>query len=78
MRTFGDVETTSGHLITRSGESATAPLGVLMQLHTYGPDTVRALVLVLHDSDQPWVEDVQPSGSFRSLQELTRAALTGA
>jgi len=60
------VETTAGHLITRSGESATAPPGVLMQLSTYGLDTVRALVLVLHDSDKPWVDrspvDWQPPG----------------
>ena len=61
------VETTAGRLLTRSGESATAPPGVLMELSTYGLDTVRALALVLHVSDMPWVDrsppvDWQPPG----------------
>lgn len=64
------IETTNGHLISRSGESAIAPPGVLMQLGTYGSDTVRALVLVLHDSDKPWVDrspvDWQPPGACQN------------
>jgi hypothetical protein len=60
------LETPSGRLIARAGGSATASRGMLMQLSTYGPDTLRALVLVWHDSDHPWVDrtpaDWQPRG----------------
>ena len=33
-----------------------APPDVLMQLSSSGPDTLQALVLILHDSEQPFVD----------------------
>ena len=41
--------------VLRKGEGGFVAMGPPMMLTSVGPDTRRALVLVLHDSDQPWM-----------------------
>jgi quercetin dioxygenase-like cupin family protein len=41
--------------VLRKGESGFVAAGPPMMLTSLGPDTRRALVLVLHDSEQPWM-----------------------
>ena len=43
-----------GMTISRAGEGAVAPPGTVMTVKGVGQDVRRALVVVLHDSAQPW------------------------
>jgi quercetin dioxygenase-like cupin family protein len=52
--------------ILRTGETGFVASGPPMMLTSVGPDTRRALVLVLHDSKEPWMTvttDWQPTAS---------------
>ena len=62
------VETPSGATRIRAGESATVPAGPPMQLEALGSAVRRALVLVVHDPDKPWMTaapDWTPTGACR-------------
>lgn len=48
------LETPKGATIARAGETMIAPDGAPMAISSYGPDTRRAVVLVLHRSDEPY------------------------
>lgn len=48
------LETPSGITISRAGESAIVPQGDLMTVKSVGEEMRRAVVLVLHDTSQPW------------------------
>jgi quercetin dioxygenase-like cupin family protein len=50
------LETRAGRTVVTPGDTATAPAGTAMQLSNFGPDTSRALLLILHESDRPWVD----------------------
>jgi quercetin dioxygenase-like cupin family protein len=64
------VEITDRRLTARRGESMIAPPDILMQLTSSGPDTLEALVLILHDSDLPFADRSpvawQPRGLCKS------------
>lgn len=49
------VETPEAVTVTRAGEGVTLPEGSPMLLIGVGTETRRAVVLVLHDSSQPWI-----------------------
>ena len=49
------LRTPDGTSVLRKGEGGFVAMGQPMMLTSVGPDTRRALVLVLHDSDQPWM-----------------------
>ena len=57
---------TPGHtLVVSAGNSSVVRAGPPMRLSTLGSAKRRALVLVLHDSDKPWVtmvDDWKPQG----------------
>jgi quercetin dioxygenase-like cupin family protein len=48
------VETPNGRIVSRAGEGAVVADGVPMQLHSAGPETRRALALILHDVSVHW------------------------
>lgn len=56
------LETPNGVITAKAGQSMLAPEGWPMAISSLGPDLRRAVVLVLHKSDQPYVMpvDAQP------------------
>jgi quercetin dioxygenase-like cupin family protein len=59
------LETPDGIMVARAGESAVVPEGPPMAISSVGPETRRAVLLVLHDTSQPWLtpaSDWQPKG----------------
>jgi quercetin dioxygenase-like cupin family protein len=59
------LETSSGVKLAHAGESAIVPEGTAMSLRGVGTEPRRALVLVMHDSAQPWMtpaDDWTPAG----------------
>jgi quercetin dioxygenase-like cupin family protein len=48
------LETPDGARIARAGQTMIAPEGAPMAISSYGPDRRRAVVLVLHRSDEPF------------------------
>jgi hypothetical protein len=52
------LETPNGVMIARAGQSMLAPEGWPMAISSLGTDTRRAVVLVLHRSDEPYVMPV--------------------
>lgn len=63
------LETPSGVLRMHAGEGGVVPGGPSMQLLGVGTTTRRALVLVLHASEQPWITPTSewiPTGACRS------------
>jgi len=59
------LETSDGMTLSHPGESAVAPEGSFMTVKGVGGETRRALVVVLHDSSQPWqtlTDDWTPKG----------------
>ena len=59
------LETPGGITVTRTGESAVASEGPPMALSSVGTETRRSVVLVLHDTSQPWItmaSDWKPKG----------------
>jgi quercetin dioxygenase-like cupin family protein len=59
------LDTTEGVIVARGGDSAVVPEGPGMVLRGIGKETRRALVLILHDSSQPYTtlaNDWKPSG----------------
>ena len=49
------LQTPEGQSITRAGEGAVVPVGPPMVLTNMGTETRRSVVLVLHDTSQPWM-----------------------
>jgi quercetin dioxygenase-like cupin family protein len=58
------VETASGQQVTEGGQTATMAPRTWMQLSHWKSDTLRALVLILHESDQP-LTDRGPQDDWR-------------
>ncbi len=59
------LETSDGMTLSHPGESAVAPQGSFMTVKGVGQEVRRALVLVLHDTAQPWqtlTSDWKPKG----------------
>jgi quercetin dioxygenase-like cupin family protein len=59
------LETSDGMTLAHSGQSAVAPQGSFMTVKGVGQEARRALVVVLHDSSQPWqtfTSDWTPKG----------------
>jgi hypothetical protein len=59
------VETPQGIIVSRAGEGAVAPEGSPMVLSSVGRETLRSILLVLHDTSQPWTtmaSDWEPKG----------------
>jgi quercetin dioxygenase-like cupin family protein len=59
------LETPDGVTVLKAGEAAVVPQGPPMVLSTVGTETRRSVLLVLHESDQPWTSpatDWQPAG----------------
>ena len=59
------LETPSGITVARAGEGAIVPQGPPMVLHSVGTETRRSVLLVLHESSQPWsilASDWKPKG----------------
>ena len=48
------VETPNGKIVSRAGEGAVVPEGLPMQLFNPGPETRRAVALILHDVSRQW------------------------
>ena len=48
------VETPDGKIVSRAGEGAVVGEGIPMQLHNPGPETRRAVALILHDMSHHW------------------------
>ena len=48
------LETPDGIVLSHAGQSAVAPQGAFMTVKGVGQEVRRALVVVLHDSEQPW------------------------
>lgn len=48
------LETPDGITIAQGGQTMIAPEGLPMAIASYGPDTRRAVVLILHRSDEPY------------------------
>ena len=60
------LETPAGPMVRRAGESAVVPEGPPMAISVVGPETRRAVVLVLHPTAEPWASpapDWTPSGA---------------
>jgi quercetin dioxygenase-like cupin family protein len=58
------LETPDGVIIAHAGESALVPQGPPMRLSSVGTETRRSVLIVLHDSSQPWTSsapDWQPN-----------------
>ena len=49
------LETPDGVILARAGEGAKVPQGPPMAISGVGPETRRAVLLVLHPSAEPWV-----------------------
>jgi quercetin dioxygenase-like cupin family protein len=59
------LETPEGFTVTHTGESAIVPEGPPMALSSVGAEKRRSVVLVLHDTSQPWITrmvDWKPKG----------------
>ena len=59
------LETPEGIKIARTGEGAVVPEGPPMALSSVGTETRRSVLLVLHDTSQPWISmesDWNPKG----------------
>ena len=59
------LETPDGFKVLRAGESGLVPAGPPMRLSSVGTDTRRSVLLVLHDTAQPWMTntgDWKPKG----------------
>jgi quercetin dioxygenase-like cupin family protein len=59
------LETPEGITVARTGEGAVVPEGPPMALSSVGAETRRSVLLVLHDTSQPWVtmsSDWKPKG----------------
>ena len=59
------LETPNGITVAHAGQSAVVPEGSPMALSSVGAETRRSVLLVLHDTSQPWVSvahDWQPKG----------------
>jgi quercetin dioxygenase-like cupin family protein len=59
------LETPEGMTVLHAGESGIVPEGPPMALSSVGAETRRSVLLVLHDTTQPWIamtEDWQPKG----------------
>ena len=59
------LETPDGFKVLRAGESGFVPAGPPMRLSSVGADTRRSVLLVLHDTAQPWMTvtgDWKPKG----------------
>ena len=59
------LETPEGITVARMGEGAVVPEGPPMALSSVGTETRRSVLLVLHDSSQPWItmeSDWKPKG----------------
>ena len=59
------LETPEGITVARAGEGAVVPEGPPMALSSVGTETRRSLLLVLHDTSQPWIameSDWKPKG----------------
>lgn len=59
------LETSEGIIVARAGESAVVREGPSMNIQGVGTETRRSVLLVLHDSSQPWitkVSDWKPKG----------------
>ena len=52
------LETPAGITTIRAGESAMAAAGPPMVLNHVGADTRRSVLLVLHESSEPWISRV--------------------
>ncbi|MEP7001954.1 MAG: hypothetical protein ABI969_15815 [bacterium] len=60
------LETPAGPMVLRAGESGMVPQGPPMSISVVGPDTRRAVLLVLHPTAEPWVSsaaDWTPKGT---------------
>jgi len=63
------LETPDGKTVVRAGQSAIVPAGPPMRLTGTGTVQRRSLVLVLHDTSQPWItptSDWTPKGLCRN------------
>ena len=60
------LETSEGMTISHAEENAVAPMGSSMTVKSVGKEARHALVVVLHDSAQPW----QPLTSERTPKGL--------
>jgi quercetin dioxygenase-like cupin family protein len=74
------VETPSGKIVSRAGEGAVVAEGVPMQLHNPGPETRRAVALILHQTAHHWstpAPDWTPKGlcTERHTQSLGSPSL---
>jgi quercetin dioxygenase-like cupin family protein len=59
------LETPEGITVARAGEGAVVPQGPPMILQSVGTETRRSVLLVLHESTQPWstlTDDWKPKG----------------
>src|SRR2546426_415699 len=59
------LETPEGITVARTGGGAVVPEGPPMALSSVGTETRRSVLLVLHDTSQPWItiaSDWQPRG----------------
>jgi quercetin dioxygenase-like cupin family protein len=59
------LETPDGTITAHAGEGAVVPQGPPMRLSSVGTETRRSVLIVLHDSSQPWISyasDWQPRG----------------
>lgn len=59
------LETPDGVIVARAGEAAMVPAGPAMAISGVGPETRRAVLLVLHPAAAPWTSpapDWQPKG----------------
>jgi quercetin dioxygenase-like cupin family protein len=59
------LETPEGTTIVRAGESGVVPEGPPMALKAIGTEIRRSVLIVLHDTSQPWItmaDDWQPKG----------------
>jgi len=59
------LETPEGITVAHAGEGAVVPEGPPMSLSSVGTETRRSVLLVLHDSSQPWItmeSDWKPKG----------------
>lgn len=59
------LETPDGIVMARAGEGALVPEGPPMALSSVGTETRRSVLLVLHDTSQPWItmaSDWKPKG----------------
>jgi hypothetical protein len=63
------LETPNGLIVANAGQGAMVPEGWPMSIANVGPDTRRALVLILHRSGEPYsmhIDDPRSSGAPHS------------